>query len=401
MKIALLSAEYPHGEIPSAGIGTYTSEMAFALAQKQHCVEVFCGSFLGNGEERPFINLTIHKIFLGNKNSFDFRNELVNTFTKRHEEVKFDVVESPEYGADGLEIKKKFPELPMVVKLHTPLFLAKVYESIDIQKNSFFGLKSHIRKSQLFPGKEYNKLTDPEYHLVRLADKVYSPSKSLTKHIRAYWNFTNIKVIPNLFNPSREVLNIKSRSTESKFVVSFLGSLCKRKGIDIFLKVIPKVLKNYPEVEFRFIGRDNWGKLYNTTIEQFFYNKLNSYKNNIRFYGEVSHSSIPYYLEKTDLCIFPSIWENFPYVCLEAMSAGRAVIGSVDTGMEEMLENGGGKLINPENSKEIADAIIYFILNRDEAKICGEIGRVEVLSKYNPDRIIAMVESLYTNAIEG
>ena len=54
-----------------------------------------------------------------------FRRVVAPVFSQRHAISNFDVVESAEYFADGYEILQQHPEIPHVVKLHTPTQLIR------------------------------------------------------------------------------------------------------------------------------------------------------------------------------------------------------------------------------------------------------------------------------------
>jgi glycosyltransferase involved in cell wall biosynthesis len=102
-----------------------------------------------------------------------------------------------------------------------------------------------------------------------------------------------------------------------------------------------------------------------------------------------------------DLCVFPSLWENFPNVCLEAMSAARAVIGSSAGGMSEMLDHGRvGRLIAPGDSAALAREIIDLLKAPAERLRLGEMARKRVLEAYNENVIGELMEALYREAIQ-
>jgi glycosyltransferase involved in cell wall biosynthesis len=69
---------------------------------------------------------------------------------------------------------------------------------------------------------------------------------------------------------------------------------------------------------------------------------------------------VPPVLGDADVCIFPSLWENFPFVCLEAMSG--AIVGSSAGGMAEMLAEGAGMLVKPGSPARWAEAICQRLL---------------------------------------
>lgn len=399
MKIAIVSAEYPNNEMPTGGIGTYVFELANALAKKEHYVEVFCGSFIGNSYNLLLNNqLRINTVFIPSRNPVNFKIDVEKVFFERHKAVNFDVIESPEYGADALEIKKKMPNIPLVVKLHTPSFLTSKFEiNHKVLKRFFF--KYWFENKTNVSIRPYNKELDDEYKLVKLADLVSAPSEFIISEIKKEWDIKQIYHNPNMFEASSEFLRIDHKNQSSKITITFIGSLCQRKGIDVFLEVIPRIVKVNKAIHFQFIGTDNWGRRYHSTTETIFKRILPRYKNNFHFEGAVPLSEIPNYLAKTDLVIFPSVWENFPYVCLEAMSAGLFVIGSKNSGMVEMLQDVGGVLIEPTDVDAITETILKVITNIEFYKNEGLKGREVVKTKYHPNTIVKQHINLYKKAI--
>src|SRR6185312_4195969 len=92
--------------------------------------------------------------------------------------------------------------------------------------------------------------------------------------------------------------------------------------------------------------------------------------------------------------------ECFGLVCLEAMSAGRPVIGSKEGGMKEILEGNAGLLVNPNNYNEMANEIIGLLNNEALRQQLGANGRAKVLSEYNSDIIGQKMEAYYKRVIE-
>jgi glycogen synthase len=102
-----------------------------------------------------------------------------------------------------------------------------------------------------------------------------------------------------------------------------------------------------------------------------------------------------------DICVFPSLSENFPNVCLEAMAAGRAIIASSAGGMAEMLDDGGaGRLMAPRDSVSLAREIISLLIAPAERIRLGELARKRVLETYNDGLIGEMMERIYHEAID-
>lgn len=89
---------------------------------------------------------------------------------------------------------------------------------------------------------------------------------------------------------------------------------------------------------------------------------------------------------KANVVVFPSLYENFPYVVLEAMNCGCAIVGSQNGGMKEMIEEiVSGLLYNPPFVHLLSDNIIKVLLNEwftDDWGKCNPTHKKIFNSKY-------------------
>ena len=122
--------------------------------------------------------------------------------------------------------------------------------------------------------------------------------------------------------------------------------------------------------------------------------------NAIEFVGPVPRSELPTELSAADVCVFPSLWENFPYVCLEAMTAARAIVGSKAGGMAEMLEGSSGVLLEPGSPRRWAEAICTLLLDGNSRVTLGTRARLRVASEYCYAKILPQQMACYQEAIE-
>ena len=159
-------------------------------------------------------------------------------------------------------------------------------------------------------------------------------------------------------------------------------------------------MKQCPQAQFRFVGEAQASPDPTLNMEQYLKRDLSAHLANCEFVGKVPLDSIPQMLRETDICVFPSLWENFPLVCLEAMSAGRGVVGSRAGGMAEMLDGGNaGRLASPRRPEELAAAIVELLQNPSLRAQLGQTARQRVLTEYNVERIAALQEAGYQRAI--
>lgn len=75
-----------------------------------------------------------------------------------------------------------------------------------------------------------------------------------------------------------------------------------------------------------------------------------------------------------DICVLPSLMEGFGLFALEAMAAGRPVVATRVGGLPEVVGE-AGILVPPADERALAEAILYLLHNREEAKRRGEEGQ--------------------------
>lgn len=398
MRLAYISFEHPAG-IAGGGIGTYIGQISKLMADRGHDVEVFAGT-RGEAFTGQVDGYRLHLIPAAN--NADFIQNVVPLFAERHTQQQFDLIESPEYGADALAVKKKFSAVPLVVKLHTPKFLIS---ELNGYKRGFFDKLRFVaggilRLQRINFYWLYKKDIDPEYELYQLADAVSSPSESLANIIKKKWGERKISVLPYPYTPSPDIVSIPALPENGRIVVAFIGKLEKRKGIIDVIKAIPAVLEKNNHIEFCFVGAVHPMPHGKEDIRQYAERKLSAYKGHLKFMGFQPADTLPSHFKQLHICLFPSIWENFPYVCLESMAAGKAVIGSKNGGMAEMITHlKTGYLIRAKSSKQIAEAVLTIAADSKLRTLLGSNAREEVLKRYNKDIIGEQTEAFYNETI--
>jgi glycosyltransferase involved in cell wall biosynthesis len=100
-------------------------------------------------------------------------------------------------------------------------------------------------------------------------------------------------------------------------------------------------------------------------------------------------------IRTADVCIFPSLFENWPNACIEAMSAARVVIGSQHGGMAEMIDHGAdGFLVDGRSASDIARVI------RED--LAGALSRLDRIGAAAAGRIRRLSDQqTYVRAIES
>lgn len=174
----------------------------------------------------------------------------------------------------------------------------------------------------------------------------------------------------------------------------YVGRLSKEKGVEVLLRAMKIIKERMPEIIVDIVGD---GPEKNILIK--LSNDLNL-GNNVRFVGSIPHNKIGDFYKLCTAIIVPSICaDNFPTVCIEAMSIGRPIIGSRVGGIPELINDGDtGFLIQPGDSRQLADKVIYLINNLDLIRIMSE--KAFVRSRlFSLDEHINSLEQMYKSVI--
>jgi glycosyltransferase involved in cell wall biosynthesis len=413
MRIAFISYEYPP-DTGFGGIATYTYQAAGMLRDRGHHVEVFAGSHSRSCTEMEK-GILVHR---HNEEDLETACEAIgHLFAKRHASARFDVLEGPELEAEGRAAIRLVPDIAFVVRLHSPSILLWKQNNPDGYTTSLSkkirlyaqgiligprpSLQAFMKKdSSSGRGKDVSDQDAIERAHVLAADEIVAPSRAVIEKVTEEWGLQkNIWHVPNHYAPSGNLLGIPAATHTN--VVTFIGRLEVLKGVMDLAQAIPMVLRERPGIRFRFIGGKYHSPMRGIEMRQYLEQfVLRRWKRSVEFRDAVAPDHIPELLAATDLCVFPSLWDNFPYVCLEAMAAGRGVVATDSGGMADMLDSGRvGRLVAPRKPEAIAQAVLE-LLNDSALRIrLGERSRARILSEYCADRIGPLQERVYESAI--
>lgn len=344
MRIALVSYEFV-GTSASGGIGTYTRNAAEMLANRGHDVEVFTSA----SPPSAVLSTLSYVVNVVHGDRDEFRRLLPAVFAVRHSRLRFDVVEGPEFAHEASELRCAFPHVPLVVRLHAPTF------TIDASNLYYVPLRKRLRflLGSLRRGKirrdpwTYDVSRDPECIHSLSADLIAANSLATMRRVGAKWNLPKDRLthVPCVFSPSRELLDIGEPVDPQ--LVTFVGRLEVRKGVIELARAIPIIRSRVPNARFRFVGRCLPHPADQRSLAEHIISLVGVHKSAVEIVGGVPYEQLPFELASSSICVFPSDWEASGIVCMEAMAAGRAVIGSAAGGMSEIIEDGKSGLIVP------------------------------------------------------
>ncbi len=183
---------------------------------------------------------------------------------------------------------------------------------------------------------------------------------------------------------------------EDEFMIFFCGRLTAVKGIDCLVRAMPQVLQEVPKAKLVIVGMGNLYQYLEDIVSQL------GIQDKVIFRNEfISEDERIEHYAASDMCIFPSHYEPFGIVSLEAMAMQKpVVVGAMGTsGFKEQVITAGveqcGYHIDPNDSTEIAQVVKEILLDHNHAKKLGENARKRVLAEFTWDHVAENTISVY------
>jgi glycosyltransferase involved in cell wall biosynthesis len=262
-----------------------------------------------------------------------------------------------------------------------------------------------LRRGRWDPGywRRYEKKKDPDYQFVQIADQITVPSEAMKEWAIKNWKLppNQLEVIPNPFEPPTLVLDIPIAKGHPYKTIIFFGRLNVLKGLVNGTKAMKRILKKYPDWKFKVIGDDGAGPVPGgMSLKSWMQKQLQPYLNRVIFFEGVSYEKLPVLLTEGEIVLLPSLFESFSYTCAEAMAAGKAVVGSKNTGMKDMIEhNINGMLVDVQNVKEIYEALKQLIVDNEGRYKIGEQARRSIQFKYTAEKLAEDYLNFYNKVV--
>ncbi len=121
----------------------------------------------------------------------------------------------------------------------------------------------------------------------------------------------------------------------------------------------------------------------------------------VRFLGSVGPPAVRRLMERSAFVVVPSHWEAFGMVCLEAMVGGKAVAGSSNGGISEIVVDGTtGLLVPPNDAERLARAMSSLWHDRNRADEMGQNGRRRALAAFTWEQMLDRYETAFRDAVQ-
>ena len=400
MRICLVSHEYPP-ETADGGIGTQTWNKAHGLSQLGHSVEVLsCSASRLDQTMRTAdeSGITVHRLRAPGHRStggfpvFEQSAYLVgytwSVLEGLHELLatrSFDLVNFPEYGADGFafQLNRTVDNwVPVIVQLHAPLAMFAERTGWPDKASRFYRTGRFL-----------------EAESIRLADGWMASSENIANFAADHYEISReaIDVVHcgvdcDVFHPGDERPFASRRPT-----VLFVGNIAASKGITTVFDAVMRLRARYPAILLRIVGKKNdlLKKLLSRAAAAGFGGNVEE----VPFQKE--RRAIAELFQQADVFASPADQENgVANVYVEAMSCGCPVIaGNTGGAPEAVMDGETGFLVPPGDTDAVAGAIDRLLSDGELRRRMGMGARKRVEEYFAQDKYIQRVLSAYGKTI--
>ena len=236
----------------------------------------------------------------------------------------------------------------------------------------------------------------------------YAMQQDLVRHgwtqskISPVWN----GVDADKYNPGKvkkeDVTAIRQRYgvPDGWSMLLFVGRLNWVKGVRNLILGMPSVLKEYPNTKLVILGKgDEESDILETA------NRLGIADKVVTRFDFVPENERILHYAAADICVFPSVYEPFGIVSLEAMSMEKPVVVGARgvVGFREQVISTGtdqnGVHVNGEDPSDIAWGLKEVLRDPDKARNWGENGRKRVLDFFTWRKVAEETLRIYESVM--
>lgn len=379
MNILLLTSDF----LPNiGGMATHALELARAHVQNGHMLHLVHPVY-GTGEDNveEMEGFTVHNLFINRdtpriKHLFYIRR--VREYVRKlHAEHTFDVLHWHDLTPNCWTTRALRKDLPLVWTNHTSNYL-EMYET-----------SSGRRKIRLFLGH---------------ADAIISPSHELYEKSTATGIAPSRNVyIPNgvdaaKFHPGNSfgVIDKDYGLDPGRPVVICPRRLEPKNGVEYFIRAIPHVRTQVPDVQFLIVGGGfpDERKRFEAMLDEF------NQSHDVFFTGNVPNTAMPLFYALSTIATLPSLMEATSISGLEAMASGLPLVGTNVGGIPEIIEDGvSGILVDPRSPEQLAEQYVRLLKSKALRDELGAGARKRVEEVFAWPEISRRTVDVYEKAI--
>lgn len=229
---------------------------------------------------------------------------------------------------------------------------------------------------------------------------VISPQEETALRDRGYSPRRTVLVPPGVnpeeFQPHRAD-PFAARGLTGKRIILTAGRIARAKGLDLILRALPTILRDIPDAHLVCAGEDFGEK---EDLERLA--ERLGVSRAVTWLGKLSREELLAAYAHAQAFAFPSRYEAFGIVALEAQAAGCPVVATDTTSIPFVVQDGKtGLLFRPEDADDLASNVLAILKDPALAERLTSAARARAYQEFLWDRSIAKLRALYAELVHG
>lgn len=250
---------------------------------------------------------------------------------------------------------------------------------------------------------EQRYISDVEWWLTYESWKVICCSHYMEQELQRVFHLPadKIETVPNgvdpgQFHAGRFDVSVRDRfAAPDEKIIFFVGRLVQEKGVSVLLDAVPRILSQFPKTKFVIAGKGPAmdglrSQARNMGIESRLY-----------FTGYIDDLTRNALYHASSAAVFPSLYEPFGIVALEAMAAHVPVVVSDTGGLSEIVEHGvDGLKCYTGNATSLADQVCALLADESLGRRLADRAMRKVETDYSWQEIAGRTRNIYEHVLE-
>lgn len=253
-------------------------------------------------------------------------------------------------------------------------------------------------------GSQAERINSIEWWLTYESWRVITCSHFMARQMQEYFNTpadkldvvpNGIQARPSPFRSEKTRSAFRRRFAEDDQPIAFyVGRVVFEKGVHVLLAAWPRVLASHPGAKLLIAGA---GTYLDTIKDQA---RSLGLGGSVIFVGFIPDRERDRLYHIADVAVFPSLYEPFGIVALEAMAARCPVVVAETGGLVEVVKlHETGLLVHPDNPESLAWGIVHTLQRPDWAQVRVENAYREVRDLFNWRRIATTTRQVYERVL--
>jgi glycogen synthase len=260
-----------------------------------------------------------------------------------------------------------------------------------------------------------------------LIDQGYEQKRSLNSSILHYLDITSMRNADCIIGPSRLISQKAQKAIgkpvtviespylpscvpydrqpyddllSSKEYLLFFGSIGVLKGVKTIARGIHPLLSKHHDLFMVFAGKDMG--FAGSSMIQHVWECAGSHRGRVLYLGTMHRDQLFPIIEGAKAVVLPSLVDNLPNTCIEAMANGKVVIGTLGASFEQLIDDGeNGFLCTINDEHSLMDSIDKALNLSDEER--QAIGRKaqKTIERLNPEHVVKELLNIYCEVIQA